>query len=175
MSETQSLAGRVLMAISGVCDGARTEDGAGFSGFDAQCGKSLAQSFFDRGHWQSVKQFNLAKKLAIKYRRQAVEFGFVEADIKAEEYAGVQRAAGEAAVTKAPPAEAYVIGYVIRSTAKAIQFQPRAGMRVWLPTSQILAREAIDGSSTDCVLRMPAWLAHRAGLESNGPAAEVAG
>lgn len=170
MSETQSLAGRVLMAISGICDGARSEDGAGFSGYDAQCGKSLAQGFYDRGRWQSEKQFNLAKKLAIKYRRQAAKFGFVETDIRAEEYV-----AGEVAVVKAPPAEVCVVGYVIRSTDKAIQFQQRAGKRVWLPTSQILAMEAIAGSNSDCIARMPAWLADRAGLINGSLATSVTG
>lgn len=54
-----------LRMLAGVCDGARQEDGQGFSGLDAAIGHSLA-----RQGYLTPRQGVIAKKLCLKYRRQ---------------------------------------------------------------------------------------------------------
>lgn len=57
-----------LRLLSEMCDGARREDGAGFSKIDAEIGHSLAQSYR-----LSPKQAVLGRKICRKYRRQLPE------------------------------------------------------------------------------------------------------
>lgn len=57
-----------LQVLAGVCNGARSHDGAGFSKIDTNIGKSLALA-----HRLSPKQLVLGAKLCNKYRRQLGE------------------------------------------------------------------------------------------------------
>jgi hypothetical protein len=56
---------KAMKMLAGVCDGARSWDGAGFNKFDTEMGKSLA-------HQPSLtpKQAAVAARLANKYRKQ---------------------------------------------------------------------------------------------------------
>lgn len=54
-----------MQMLAGVCDGARTWDGAGFNKFDSAMGKSLAAQGF-----LTAKQAAIAARLANKYRKQ---------------------------------------------------------------------------------------------------------
>ncbi len=76
---TETLTFRALVAVRGVCDGARSDDGRGFSGYDAR----FAHDILDKGErfgW-TVGQFTAAKKLAHKYRKQIAANGFDPAQI----------------------------------------------------------------------------------------------
>lgn len=63
---------RAANAILSCCDGARTEDGHGYSKFDREFGESLAQG--DPARW-TPKQIAAAYKLMRKYRVQLVKMG----------------------------------------------------------------------------------------------------
>jgi SWI/SNF-related matrix-associated actin-dependent regulator 1 of chromatin subfamily A len=69
--EVREAAGQALMAIAGMCDGASTEDGRGFSKVDVAVGHSLAQRA--AGRPLTDGETWLACKLARKYRRQLGE------------------------------------------------------------------------------------------------------
>jgi hypothetical protein len=60
---------RMIQSLAGVCDGAATLDGQGFSGFDASFGHSLAHQSLDGRAW-TVKQAAAAVKMIRKYQRQ---------------------------------------------------------------------------------------------------------
>jgi hypothetical protein len=60
---------RMIMQLAGVCNGASTWDGAGFSKMDVSFGHSLAQRASQGRAW-SVKQASAALKLITKYARQ---------------------------------------------------------------------------------------------------------
>jgi len=60
---------RMIQSLAGVCDGAATLDGQGFSGFDAQFGHSLAHQSLSGRAW-TVKQAAAAVKMIRKYQRQ---------------------------------------------------------------------------------------------------------
>ena len=60
---------RMIMQLAGVCNGASTWDGAGFSKMDVSFGHSLAQRASQGRVW-SVKQAAAALKLITKYSRQ---------------------------------------------------------------------------------------------------------
>lgn len=59
----------MIQQLAGVCNGARTWDGAGFSKMDTDFGHSLAQRAL-RGQAWSEKQAQAALKLIRKYRKQ---------------------------------------------------------------------------------------------------------
>ena len=60
---------RMIMTLAGVCNGASTWDGAGFSKMDVSFGHSLAERASQGRTW-SVKQASAALKLITKYSRQ---------------------------------------------------------------------------------------------------------
>jgi hypothetical protein len=60
---------RMIQQLAGVCNGASTWDGAGFSKMDVSFGHSLAQRASQGRAW-SVKQASAALKLIQKYSRQ---------------------------------------------------------------------------------------------------------
>lgn len=60
---------RMIQQLAGVCNGAATWDGAGYSKMDTSFGHSLAQ-WAQQGRAWSVKQALLALKLITKYSRQ---------------------------------------------------------------------------------------------------------
>lgn len=60
---------RMIMTLAGVCNGASTWDGAGFSKMDVSFGHSLAERASQGRVW-SVKQAAAALKLITKYARQ---------------------------------------------------------------------------------------------------------
>lgn len=64
----------VLLALSGVCDGAHSQDGQGFNGTDSQFGKSLAKQV-NEGKRLSRKQAENAVKILKKYSKQLKGMG----------------------------------------------------------------------------------------------------
>ena len=60
---------RMIMTLAGVCNGAASWDGAGFSKMDVSFGHSLAQRASQGRAW-SIKQAAAALKLITKYSRQ---------------------------------------------------------------------------------------------------------
>jgi hypothetical protein len=56
---------KAMQMLAGVCDGAEALDDMGFNKFDSAVGKSLAARFS-----LTQRQAKLAKRLALKYRRQ---------------------------------------------------------------------------------------------------------
>ena len=64
-----SSAETMISQLAGVCNGASTWDGAGFSKFDTHFGHSLAERFQQGRPW-TVKQAEAALKLLRKYRNQ---------------------------------------------------------------------------------------------------------
>ncbi len=67
--QSEQTAERMIMQLAGVCNGAATWDGAGFSKMDTAFGHSLAERAAQGRAW-SVKQAQAALKLINKYRRQ---------------------------------------------------------------------------------------------------------
>lgn len=68
----------LICQLAGVCNGAATWDGAGFSKFDTHFGHSLAQRAQSGRVW-TVKQAEAALKLLRKYQRQLGGAAFMDA------------------------------------------------------------------------------------------------
>ncbi|CAB4123131.1 hypothetical protein UFOVP29_290 [uncultured Caudovirales phage] len=68
----------LICQLAGVCNGAATWDGAGFSKFDTHFGHSLAQRAQSGRAW-TVKQAEAALKLLRKYQRQLGGGAFMDA------------------------------------------------------------------------------------------------
>jgi hypothetical protein len=77
---------RMIMTLAGVCNGASTWDGAGFSKMDVSFGHSLAQRASQGRVW-SVKQAAAALKLITKYSRQLGGKDHVNAWMQAPNFA----------------------------------------------------------------------------------------
>lgn len=71
--EHKAAALKAMQILAGVCDGARSWDGAGFSKYDADFGRKLASV-----EKLSDKQTYWAVRLATKYRRQLASTGLLE-------------------------------------------------------------------------------------------------
>lgn len=69
MTLTQSTAEDMICSLAGMCDGANQIDGQGFSKFDSNLGKSLAQMALTGRPW-TPKQAKVALTLINRYRRQ---------------------------------------------------------------------------------------------------------
>lgn len=63
-----------LVALSGVCDGAHSQDNSGFNGTDSRYGKSLAAQI-EAGRSLTYKQAQGAIKILPKYKKQLVSMG----------------------------------------------------------------------------------------------------
>lgn len=61
---------RLLKIVGNQCDGARADDGHGFSGYDAHTGNDLCAKLSKDWFYPTQKQFNFIKKLIWKYRSQ---------------------------------------------------------------------------------------------------------
>ena len=148
----KSAVGQALFAVSSHCDRARTLDGQGFSRHDAQFGNDIALKWSVSGGFVTVRQFEAARRLAIKYRKQAAEAGVPYEAIRDEKFVAVER----------PPETTYLVrAQVVGGSERAtkIVFQGRS---VWLPDSQIKARQA-DGADT--IFTLPAWIVAEKGLQ----------
>jgi hypothetical protein len=77
---------RMIQQLAGVCNGASTWDGAGFSKMDTSFGHSLAQRASQGRAW-TVKQAAAALKLITKYSRQIGGKEFVQAWMQAPNFA----------------------------------------------------------------------------------------
>lgn len=67
----KKIVAEILQMLSGMCDGAREQDGFGFNKFDTDFGKKLALRSFDRE--LTDKEFAVAFKMVRKYKRQIPE------------------------------------------------------------------------------------------------------
>ena len=80
-AKSSSTAERMIMSLAGVCDGAATLDGQGFSGFDAHFGHSLANRASSGQAW-TYKQAQSALKLLRKYQGQLGGKAFMDTWIR---------------------------------------------------------------------------------------------
>lgn len=74
---------QAIRTLSGKCDGAKSEDGKGFSQFDASKGKTLAQKV--PCDW-TMEDYKFARSMAKKYRKQLdpITVGWATGDIPGE-------------------------------------------------------------------------------------------
>lgn len=84
-----------LAHLAGICDGASSRDGQGFSGSDAEFGRDLARK--GEAYGLSAKQHACAKRLVHKYRKQLGRAGFDAVALAAEQHVALVRAAPSAA------------------------------------------------------------------------------
>jgi hypothetical protein len=153
---------RALVAVKGDCDGARSDDGKGFSGYDAGFAHDLiAKAKFG---W-SERQFAAAQRLAVKYRKQAMakDASFTPEAIMAE------TAPARAAKPVLAPVPVEVCIGAITDKAFFVDVLPqhqRFGKRLWLPQSVITFPEGRpgQGSVEPKVALIAAWFADREGL-----------
>jgi len=147
---THSLVGAALVALSNVCDGANSRDGAGFSQSDWHTGHDLAARFRRFGAFVSEKQFKFAQKLARKYRRQVPGFGIDAEAMLAETFVPI-----------AAPPPVTLMGALMRETEKALQVK-FGNVQAWLPRSKV----STVGDADNLTVTMPAWLAAEKGLSA---------
>jgi hypothetical protein len=151
---SQSLVGAALVALSNVCDGASSRDGAGFSQRDWHTGHDLAGRFRRFGAFASERQFKFAQKLARTYRRQLPGLGI-----------DVEAMLAEAFVPVAAPPPVCLGGRLLRTTGKALQVSFAVAedvVQAWLPRSHV----EVEGAGPDVIVTMPAWLAAEKGLSA---------
>lgn len=75
MTNTENTVQAAVRFLAGHCDGARRNDGAGFSAYDADFGHSMAKAAAE-GRYFTIGMLKACKKLAHKYRKQLVAGGF---------------------------------------------------------------------------------------------------
>lgn len=145
--------GKAIQYLAGQCDGARTQDGHGFSRWDADFGHTLAAKVTQYGAL-TPKQFDYAKKLVNKYRKQLTEAGFNVPSLLAE-VAPVQK-------VKQKPDGVMIRANIEANREKAylVALIP-SGIQCWLPKSQIETATDEDGSP---VFIVPVWLAREKGI-----------
>lgn len=144
-SEIAEYLHRCASALSGVCDGAHTQDGSGFNGGDSHFGKSLAAQ--NPAHYSPGQVACLAKMLR-KYKRQLAGFGLditlVPASIENKEAAYALRGERPAApvVQSAAPTE-------LADNGHKIEAMPRGYWKVIFPYSAelIAALKTLPGKT----------------------------
>jgi len=160
---TDTLTFRALLAVRGDCDGARSDDGKGFSGYDAGFARDLIEKG-QRFGW-SDRQFAAAQKLAVKYRKQAAA--------KLDDFTvdAVRAEAAPAKPEREDPAPVVVEVAIQKESAKALFVdvlpqRARYGKRVWVPRSLISFVEGWPEDDAVARATVPAWFASREGLEA---------
>jgi hypothetical protein len=155
---TTSPTGRAIIFLASRCNGATSEDGAGFSKFDARTGHDLAEKLVRFENFASEKQLAFAQKICNKYRRQLDEGGFSLAEIKAEVFEAVERA------PRAAPADGVILAAIVShsQSGKAIRIA-QGGRCTWVPVSQIKNRAPTETFGV-FAFTLPAWVIADKGL-----------
>lgn len=146
----------MIMTLAGVCNGAATWDGAGFSKMDTQFGHSLAEKAQQGRAW-TEKQAACALKLINKYRRQIGGEEFINSWMQRPVFAMMplsdadrkQKAVGERKLTSADKMAIFQFPYDAQLVAavKAIRGEHK-GAKFWAAWDSALKRWQVQVNET---------------------------
>lgn len=158
MAQFSNTVENAILFLAGVCDGAHSWDGQGFSGADVQFGHSLAKKVQKYGSL-TEKQFaaviKAPKGIVHKYRKQLTKAGF-DVDALLASKPVEKPAADEKTVKKTVIVKHFGFSKMAHS-GKAALYAVAPGKTAWLPCSQF--KDLGNGS-----LEVAEWLVKDKGL-----------
>lgn len=157
MLTNETITFRALQFVASDCDGARSIDGHGFSGYDAEFGHDIVRKGEKFG-W-SEGQFRAAKRLAHKYRKQIINSGQFPADV-------LDLIANEAQPERTPKPEPVDVCLrflgVEKEYDRAIRFfAGNVKNKVCVPKSLI---RSMNKGDDHVLVTIPDWFAKKEGL-----------
>jgi len=165
VTECESKLRTAMQMLLSVCDGAKTDDEAGFSGTDAQPARRLnGQPFWN------VNELRVVYKMIRKYRNQLSRMGFDFESVPMPDGGELVEQAKLGKAKKPAPKKVLAMGVVMRETEKAFQLHliyPDAGVhQEWMPKSQMTIKRDMTMDVPDrpgetsrlIIAEVPKWL-----------------